>query len=76
MLFRSLDMLPNIFEVFSDQEGKPVYNRFNQFGLNIHFLKNSGVQLSILLLIGTLKLLFFGLHKAFRKVALIESKLM
>jgi hypothetical protein len=70
-----LDMLPNIFEVFSDDEGKPVYNRFSKFGLNIHFMKNSGVQLSILLLIGVSKLLFLGLHKALPKVKWIESTL-
>ena len=70
-----MDMLPNIFDAFSDDEGKPVYNRFDKFGLNIHFLKNSGVQLSILMLIGILKLVFFGLHRGFPKVNLLESKL-
>jgi hypothetical protein len=70
-----LDMLPNIFQAFSDEEGKPVYNRFDKFGLNIHFLKNSGVQLSILLLLGILKLLFFGLHKSLPKVKFIGSRI-
>ena len=69
-----LEMLPNIFKFLSDNEGKPVYNRFEMFGLQIHFLLNVGVQISLIILLALIKLALYCLHKLFPKVKFIKSK--
>lgn len=70
-----LGMIPNIFTFMADDEGKPVYNRFEQFGLNIHFLLNVGVHLSLLMALGILKMITLGIVKIFPRVKLLKSKL-
>ena len=70
-----VDMLPNIFKFMIDDEGKPLYSRFELFGLQVHFLANVGVQISLILLTAILKLIMKASTKAFPRVELIKSRL-
>lgn len=62
-----LDLIPNIFEALTDEEGLPVYERFREFGYKIHLFHNLGSMLTFLLIVLTVKFLLFLLAWKFGK---------
>src|SRR3990167_9409956 len=67
-----LDFVPNLLEPLADEEGVPVYPRFEKFGLSIHVFKNLGRHFTFFSAVGLFKLLVMGLHKVFSKVTLLQ----
>ena len=62
-----MDMMPNFFSAWADEDGLAVYPRFEQFGLNVHVFANLGRHFSLMIILGGIKLLLVGLKFAFRK---------
>ena len=70
-----LDLLPNMFEGLVDDEGTPMYPRFQDFGLQIHFFSNLGVFFTSFVLMFAFKILAYVIAKVPGKVGTWGSKL-
>ena len=66
-----LDFVPNLLEPLADEEGVPVYPRFEKFGLSIHVFKNLGRHFTFFSAVGLFKLLVMGLHRLLPKVKML-----
>lgn len=69
-----MDYIPNFLASLADDDGSALYPRFIDFGEQVHVFQNLGSLFTLCLFIVGLKLVFFGLHKAFPKVKRLYSK--
>ena len=62
-----MEYMPNLIEKLADDEGDPVYPRFQQFGVSIHLFKNLGQIFTLCCILAVLKGLLWGAHAIFAK---------
>jgi hypothetical protein len=58
-----IDFLPNIFEGLTDDDGEPVYDRFQRFGYKVHIFANLGQMFTIMTILLGFKMIFRLLAK-------------
>ena len=63
-----MDYLPNILERFADDDGDPLYPRFEAFGLNVHIFKNLGRIFTLVSGLLAIKLLAWLLFKSLNSI--------
>ena len=70
-----VDYLPNFFTFLIDGEGDPLYDRFREYGLNIHIFANLGQIFSIVCILMILKLMLFTIGRIFKKTGRWSRKI-
>jgi hypothetical protein len=58
-----IDFIPNIFEALTDDDGEPVYDRFQKFGYKVHIFSNLGQMFTIMTVLLGIKMFFRLLAK-------------
>ena len=62
-----MDYVPNLLRHFADEDGVPVYTRFDHFGLHVHIFMNIGRHLTVAIAIIVSKLMTWICRRLTRK---------
>jgi hypothetical protein len=61
-----MDYIPNVFEFAADNEGQPIYDKFEEYGMEVHVFKNLGRHFLVVLILCFFKLVALCLSKVFK----------
>ena len=59
----AFDYMPNFFESLVDEEGRPLYERFDEYGVKVHIFANLGKVFSIVIILFFVKSVLLTLGK-------------
>lgn len=61
------DYMPNFFGPLIDDQGSPLYERFAEYGMQVHMFANLGQIFSVVILVSAIKLVLYLISKVWNR---------
>ena len=61
------DYMPNFFTPLIDDQGTPLYERFAEYGMQVHMFSNLGQIFSVVILVSAIKLVLYLISKVWNR---------